>query len=84
MNKAIKNNQQIIDEFYEKHGPCCAGCDFWRFHNSVVGECIKSAPMSGEQRTGMLGIENCSLDIGAGHSFTRRNNYCGEFRDLSA
>jgi len=29
---------EIIDRFYVDHGPCCAGCDWWRYANSVAGE----------------------------------------------
>ncbi len=71
------------DKFYLTHGkkPCCAGCDWWRFYNSSVGECIKSAPVSASERIGMAGIENLSLDIGAGHIFTNRSHVCGDFID---
>lgn len=70
------------DKFYLNHGkPCCAGCDWWRFHNSLVGECIKSAPVSGEQRMAMLGIESVSMSPEAGHVFTKRDHYCGDFVD---
>ena len=30
--------QAIVDKFYLDNGPCCAGCDWWRWHNSVAGE----------------------------------------------
>lgn len=73
--------QQIIDAYYQQHGPCCAGCDWWRAHNAVAGQCIKSAPVSGDERAAMLGMEGCSLDPGAGHVFTPRDHWCGEFVD---
>lgn len=73
---------RFIDKFYLDHGkPCCAGCDWWRPHNAVAGECTRSAPVSGDQRAAMLGIENCSLSIGAGHVMTERDHSCGEFID---
>lgn len=77
----MTNKQQHVDAFYRKHGPCCAGCDWWRFHNSVVGECTKSAPVSAAERTAMIGIESPTMDIGAGHVLTRRDHYCGDFID---
>lgn len=73
--------QAIIDEFYEKHGPCCAGCDWWRWHNSIAGECTRSAPVAGKQRVAMLGISGASLAPEAGHVMTLRDHVCGEFRD---
>ena len=73
--------REIIDNFYLKNGQCCAGCDWWRFHNSLVGECIKSAPVSSDERLSIIGIENHSLNIGAGHILTPREHYCGYFID---
>jgi hypothetical protein len=73
--------QEAVDAFYFKHGPCCAGCDLWRHLSSSVGECTESAPMSGAERMGLLGITNCSMAIGAGHALTRRDHHCGQFRD---
>jgi len=76
--------QRVIDAFYTKHGPCCAGCDWWRWFNAVVGECIRSAPVSGAERTAMLGITGASIQPEAGHVMTRRDHCCGEFRDSEA
>jgi hypothetical protein len=73
--------QKIIDRFYLENGPCCAGCDWWRHVNSLVGECSRSAPVSGSERLAMLGITGSSLSIGAGHVMTRREHRCGEFKD---
>jgi hypothetical protein len=73
--------QAIIDDFYKARGPCCAGCDWWRWHNSLAGECIKSAPVSGAERFAMLGIESSSLMPGVGHIMTPREHVCGEFKD---
>lgn len=75
------DRQVVIDRFYRDHGPCCAGCDWWRHYNSVAGECIKSAPVSGAERIAMLGIENPSTEPGAGHIITPRDHVCGEFED---
>jgi hypothetical protein len=76
------DTQESIDEFYWRTGPCCAGCDYWRHFNSLIGECIKSAPVSGQERVGVLGMQNVSAHIPAGHIMTRRDHYCGAFRDL--
>lgn len=73
--------QEAIDRFYFAHGPCCAGCDWWRSISSLVGECTKSAPVSDIDRWAMLGIERCSLFPGAGHAITGREHHCGEFKD---
>ncbi len=73
--------QDAVDAFYKAHGPCCAGCDHWRWHNSVVGECTKSAPVSGRERWSMLGWESVSVELPAGHIMTRRDHRCGEFVD---
>jgi len=73
--------QQTVDQFYRTFGPCCAGCDWWRCHNSAVGDCIKSAPVAGAERAGMLGIESCSAVVPAGHILTPRDHVCGEFVD---
>jgi hypothetical protein len=73
--------QEQMDRFYFAHGPCCAGCDWWRPINSLVGECARSAPMSGKDRMAMIGIERSSLVIGAGHAITRKEHRCGDFKD---
>ena len=73
--------QAIVDKFYLDNGPCCAGCDWWRWHNSAAGECIKTAPVSGAERLAMLGMAGISCAVGAGHIMTPREHYCGEFKD---
>jgi hypothetical protein len=73
--------QTMHDRFYQENGKCCAGCDWWRWHNSKVGECIKSAPVSGRERADMLGITGCSLRIPSGHVLTVRDHVCGDFKD---
>jgi len=73
--------QKYVDHFYKKNGPCCAGCDWWRYHNSSIGECTKSAPVSASERLSMIGIESLSGDIGAGHILTKRDHLCGDFVD---
>ena len=73
--------QEHLDRYYWQHGPCCAGCDHWRSRSSLVGECTRSAPVSGTERMAMLGISWSSLPMGAGHALTRRDHSCGEFRD---
>lgn len=73
--------QEHHDAFYMERGPCCAGCDWWRFLGSTSGECLKSAPVSGRERMGMLGISWCSLPVAAGHVITPRDHHCGDFID---
>ena len=73
--------QEAADRFYWSHGPCCAGCNWWTRANSAVGECRRSAPVSGAERLVMLGMKFCSLLPGAGHVMTPRSHMCGEFRD---
>lgn len=73
--------QQLVDAFYAGHGPCCAGCDHWRWFNSVAGECHLAPPVAGADRVAMLGITGASMQIGAGHIMTRRDHLCGQFRD---
>lgn len=75
------HTQAIVDSFYKANGPCCAGCDWWRWRNSLVGECIRTEPVAGEQRFAMLGVESSSLSPGAGHIMTPRAHVCGEFKD---
>ena len=73
--------QAFIDQFYMSHGPCCAGCDWWRSLNSSVGLCSKAAPVSSRERSAMLGISGESINIGAGHPLTKREHHCGDFQD---
>lgn len=77
----MSKTQSFVDKFYKDNGPCCAGCDFWRFHNSVVGECIKSAPVGGDERYSMTGVKSCSMEVEAGHIMTERHHLCGDFND---
>ncbi len=81
---SVKNTQSNIDAFYAHNGPCCAGCDWWRWYNSVVGECAKSAPVSGADKIAMLGVHGLSMPIGAGHVMTIRSHVCGDFKDDEA
>jgi len=73
--------QRLLDAFYWRTGPCCAGCDHWQHVNAMTGECAKAAPVAGADRAGVLGITSSSLAIGAGHPFTPREYGCGDFRD---
>lgn len=77
----LEQVQNIIDKYYKKNGPCCAGCDWWRWHNSVVGECHKNAPVSANERHSMLGINSLSARGDAGHILTKREHICGDFID---
>lgn len=73
--------QAVIDKFYRKNGPCCAGCDHWRWHNSHLGDCTRRAPVSEEERHGMLGIHGYTGERQAGHVLTQRSHVCGDFYD---
>ena len=73
--------QEFLDRMYARNGPCCAGCDWWRYFNSRIGECLQSAPVSADERMAMIGIERCTMPIGAGHVITPYNHHCGDFRD---
>ena len=73
--------QEIVGSFYWRTGPCCAGCDHWEYINSVCGDCTKSAPVSGHERTAMLGLRFSSISPGAGHVLTNREHRCGDFKD---
>ncbi|QCG93980.1 hypothetical protein E6C67_08510 [Azospirillum sp. TSA2s] len=75
--------QEIIDTFYWKTGPCCAGCDWWQRLNSYAGNCTRSAPVSARERTTMLEMFSVSseMDGVSGHIMTARGHVCGEFKD---
>lgn len=73
--------QESIDTFYWKTGPCCAGCDWWQHLNSRAGNCTRSAPSAAKDRAAMLGMDNVSIHVGAGHAMTPREHRCGEFKD---
>ncbi|PWE56736.1 hypothetical protein DEM27_10255 [Metarhizobium album] len=73
--------QEFIDRFYFEHGKCCAGCDWWRSISSVIGDCTRSAPVSGAERAHMIGIVGAHPLISAGHVVTPREHVCGDFKD---
>ena len=75
------DRQEILDTFYFQNGPCCAGCDWWRYLTSRAGECTKSAPVGASERWDMLSIEACSMQLGIGHVMTPREHFCGDFKD---
>ena len=80
----VPSRQEAIDRFYVDHGPCCAGCDWWAHINSVVGECLKSAPVSSEERFSMVRIDWHTWrfrEPAAGHILTNREHRCGDFKD---
>lgn len=79
----IKTTQDHVDNFYLKGDkkPCCAGCDWWQFHNSSVGDCTKSAPVSGLDRVAMIGVDKLNFKAGSGHIMTKREHSCGDFVD---
>lgn len=82
-NEVLMTNskQRFIDDFYKSHGDCCAGCDHWQWHNTAVGDCTKSAPVSSRERHSMLGVTGCSSEPSAGHILTKRDHVCGDFID---
>lgn len=65
-------NQLYVDRFYARHGKCCAGCDFWSWHNPVVGD---------YERMALLGMKGFSRPPEAGHIMTNRRHVCGDFVD---
>lgn len=73
--------QDWVDSFYHNNGPCCAGCDHWRYINSAYGECLKSKIVSGKERGDVIGFDQCSMRIPAGHALTERDYVCGNFID---
>lgn len=73
--------QEHLDRFYWRNGPCCAGCDWWRAISSMVGDCTRSAPVSGQERMAVLGFSQSFPPIAAGHVVTKREHVCGEFKD---
>ena len=78
----MSDRQERLDRFYFAHGPCCAGCDWWRHHNSRIGECRKSAPVDGKARWEMLGITQISArKLPPGHIMTAHDHVCGQFKD---
>jgi len=79
--QTAQEKQDLIDDFYAKHGPCCAGCDWWHWYSLVAGECTRTAPVPGAARISMLGLSNSSLAIESGHIMTLRDHVCGEFKD---
>lgn len=81
MHTPRERTQAVVDKFYRDHGPCCAGCDWWRWYNSAVGECIRTVPVAGAERYAMLGISWTSYPLKAGHIMTPREHVCGEFLD---
>lgn len=64
----MADRQRNIDAFYREHGPCCAGCDWWRHMNSLVGECLQSKIVGGSERSAMIGMVSASLNPGAGQT----------------
>ncbi|GAB6842312.1 hypothetical protein HNR00_003521 [Methylorubrum rhodinum] len=75
------DRQELLDSFYHQHGPCCAGCDWWRSLNSMAGECHAGPMVAGVDRTAPLNIHGASRAIGAGHVMTLREHVCGAFKD---
>lgn len=84
MVETLDRAQEAADRFYVKHGPCCAGCDWWHHSNSVIGECRKSAPVSAAERYSIVRMEWTSWrlsELEAGHILTNREHHCGDFTD---
>lgn len=81
MSSKKEKIQSIIDAFAKKHGKCCAGCDHWRWHNSLVGDCIQTVPVSGSERLTFVGMSSISAPVAAGHIVTPRDHCCGQYVD---
>ncbi len=64
----IESRQKAVDRFYKENGPCCAGCDYWRWINSVAGECVRFPP-----KVSKLSNDDAVL--------TLRDHWCAEFKD---
>lgn len=80
LGRSVPPTQHYVDTFYAKTGPCCAGCDFWRWLNSVVGECVRMPPNQSHDTAAGLGLTGCSHPKSTAN-LTYRNHVCGEFRD---
>ena len=78
---SAERTQAILDQFYKERGPCCAGCDWWCWHNAAAGECIRTVPVAGHERLALLGVTWTSYPVQAGHIMTPRDHVCGEFCD---
>jgi len=72
--------QDHIDAFADKHALCCAGCDFWRWINSVVGECVRHAPNPAHDAAAGLGIHGFSAGP-VSSMLVKRDHWCGDFVD---
>src|SRR5690349_606317 len=77
---APATTQEAVDQFYLRNGPCCAGCDFWRYFNAVAGECTRYPPNKRHDAGATLGIYGSSLGP-TSTAITLRDHWCGEFRD---
>lgn len=78
---AEMEEDRLVVEFYKKNGPCCAGCDHWRYFSANLGECEKSNIMSMEDRLSILGITHWTGPGEAGKALTERGYHCGNFID---
>lgn len=81
--KAHKEMQEdeLVIQFYKENGPCCSGCDHWRYFNNVIGECQKSNLMGMSDRLSILGITHWTGPREAGKALTERGYYCESFID---
>lgn len=72
--------QRHVDAYADKFGPCCAGCDFWRWINTAVGECVRHAPDPSHDAAAGLGLHGVSLGKSS-TMLTKRDQWCGDFSD---
>lgn len=81
MTRALTDGRQsYVDAFYAKNGPCCAGCDFWRWISTLVGECVRHAPDPSHDAA--VGLNMLSSSLGSSSTMlTKRDHWCGDFRD---
>ena len=81
VNLRESKESELIDSFYVKHGPCCAGCDWWQYANTVAGQCIRHAPVSRVDSLSASGLNFAHSPSDSGHPMTVRDHYCGDFKD---
>ena len=75
----ILDAEHYLRIFADANPKSCAACEYWRYENSLAGQCIKSAPVPSADRVELLGFSSISVHYGAGHVFTPRDHYCGDF-----
>ena len=75
----VKDAEHYLMIFADENPKSCAGCEYWLYANSRAGQCVKSAPVPSADRFELLGFSAITRHTGAGHVFTPREHYCGDF-----